>query len=38
MLYWVMKLQTWLIRFFTTDEINNFDEIIYDVNDEIRYK
>ena len=38
MLYWVMKLQNWLIRFFESDEIKDFDEIIYDINDEIKYK
>jgi hypothetical protein len=38
MLYWVMKLQSWLIRFFESGEINDFDEIIYPLDDEIRYK
>ena len=35
MLYFIQWLQSWLIKFFEVDEL---DEIIYDVDDEIRYK
>ena len=35
MLYWLMKLQNWFIRFLETDEL---DEIIYPLDDEIKYK
>lgn len=38
MLYFVQWFQNWLIKFFTTDKINDFDEIIYNEYDEIRYK
>ena len=37
MLYFIQWLQDFLIRFFTTDEIND-DFIRYDFNDEIKYK
>ena len=36
MLYWLMKLQNWFIRFLETDELD--DDIIYPLDDEIKYK